>query len=190
MGNLSFVSICLGMMVSIIVWKIFFKEKHDKKGWNEIIDTMKMEVNRTEVNRLLKIEKHDKIINGIRQAEYILFDENHAICQVNSEVLDTLLYEEGYENLINCAIVYKNILCNDKIICNELDLYRLFYINKFEYIISKSYDWIEEFHWIESITYYQGDVIYQNLESDSLKIECIKHELRDMVKCIKKIHSL
>mgnify|MGYP000072596314 FL=1 len=136
MGNLSFVSICLGMMVLIIVWKIFSR-KNMTKGWNEIIDTMEMEVNRTEVNRLLKIEKHDKIINGIRQAEYILFDENHAICQVNSEVLDTLLYEEGYENLINCAIVYKNILCNDKIIGNELDLYRLFYINKFEYMISK-----------------------------------------------------
>ena len=190
MGNLSFGSICFGIIVARIVWKTFFKKEHDKKEWNEIIDTMKMEVNRTEINRLLKIEKNDKIINGMKRAEYILFDENHAICRVNSEVLDTLLYEEGYENLINCAIVYKNILCNDKIIGDELDLYRLFYINKYEYMISNSYDWIEEFRWIESITYYQGGVIYQNLESDSLKIECAKHKLRDMVKCIKKINSL
>jgi hypothetical protein len=190
MGNLSFVSICLGIVVARIVWRTFFKEKHDKEKWNEIIETMKMEVNRTEINRLLKIEKHDKIIDGMKRAEYILFNENHAICQVNSEVLDTLLYEEGCENLINCAIVYKNILCNDKIIGNELDLYRMFYINKYEYMISNSYDWIEELRWIESITYYQGDVIYQNPESDSLKIECAKHKLRDVVKCIKKINSL
>ena len=149
-------------------WTLFFKEKHKKKRWNEIIDTMKMEVNRTEVNKLLKIEKHNKIINGIRQNECILFDGNHAICQVNSKVIDALLYEDGCENLINCTIVYKNILCN-------------FGTNRHEYMISASNDCIEEFRWIESITYYQGDVLYQDFKSNSLKIEQAKQKLKDMV---------
>jgi hypothetical protein len=190
MDNSEWIVFALGVSVFLATinffWTLFFKEKHKKKRWNEIIDTMKMEVNRTEVNKLLKIEKHNKIINGIRQNEYILFDGNHAICQVNSKVIDALLYEDGCENLINCTIVCKNILCNGKIIRDGFDLYRLFGINRHEYMISASNDCIEKFRWIESITYYQGDVLYQNFESNSLKIEQAKHKLRDMVKCVKK----
>lgn len=187
MDNIMF-ALGVGIFLAIMVFfrTNFFEEKHNKKRWNEIIDTMKMEVDRTEMNRLLKIEKHDKIINGIRQNEYILFDENHAICQVNSKVLDTLLYEDGCENLIDCAIVYKTILCNDKIIRDGFDLYRLFGINRHEYMMLVTDDCMKAFRWIESITYCQGDVLYQNFESNSLKIEQAKHKLRDMVKCVKK----
>ena len=53
-------------------------------------------------------------------------------------------------------------------------------------MILASDDCIEKFRWIESITYYQGDVLYQNFESNSLKIEQAKHKLRDIVKCVKK----
>lgn len=161
------------------------KRKRNLKKWNEIIDTMKIDVCENEAHRLLKIEKSYKIIDGTKCNEYTLFQGNRTICRTKSEILDSLLYESESENIISCEIVYKTILCNDIFICYDFDLYKLFNISSREYNIPimESDSCIRKMKWIKSITY-KGEELYQDFESDNVKMEQAKKELRSTAKSI------